>query len=102
MKLTLNFIIPLVRGVAGIWTFESNGNLSTIPQIRDCFDTLINERGYAKGVICDLNVKFATSQKPDSRSRYPVVTLVPNESRENLEKVVNARKPILLEEKKVE
>lgn len=100
VKLTLNFIIPLVRGVAGIWTFESNGNLSTIPQIRDCFDTLINERGYAKGVICDLNVKFATSQKPDSRSRYPVVTLVPNESRENLEKVVNARKPILLEEQK--
>lgn len=101
VRLTLNFIIPLVRGIAGVWTFETNGSASTIPQIRDSFDMMISERGFAKGVIFDLNVKFATSQKPGDKARYPVVSLVPNESAENLKKVFDAKKPIkYLEESK--
>lgn len=97
VRLTLNFIVPLVRGVAGLWTFETNGTASSIPNIRDAFDAMISERGFAKGIIFDLSVQFAKSQKPDEKSRYPVVSLVANESRENVEKVMNARKPISLE-----
>lgn len=100
VRLTLNFIIPLVRGIAGVWTFETNGSASTIPQVRDTFDVMLKERGYCKGVIFDLNVKFATSQKPGDNSRYPVVSLVPNESADNVQKVTQAYKPLQLEEKK--
>jgi hypothetical protein len=38
-----------------------------------------------KGVIFDLNVVFAKSQKPGVGSRYPVVNLVPNQSKENIQ-----------------
>lgn len=100
VRLTLNFIVPLVRGIAGVWTFETNGSASTIPQVRDTFDGMLQERGFCKGIIFDLNVKFATSQKPGDRSRYPVVSLIPNESADNLKKVIEAKKPIKLLEGK--
>lgn len=90
ITLTLNFIIPLVCGVAGIWTFETKGTASTIPNIRDTFDCMLLERGFCKGIIFDLNVKFATTQKPGDRSRFPVVSIVPNESEDNVLKVKKA------------
>lgn len=90
VRLTLNFIIPLVRGIAGIWTFETNGSASSIPQIRDTFDAMAKAKGFVKGIIFDLNVKFAQSQKPDNKSRFPVVSLVPNESEENVTLIKNA------------
>lgn len=43
-----------------------------------------------------MNVQFAVSQKPGDRSRYPVVTIVPNESEGNLFKVKEAFKPVKL------
>ncbi len=101
VRLTLTFILPLVRGIAGVWVFETNGTASTIPQIRDTFDTILRERGQCKGVIFDLNVKFAQSQKPGEKSRYPVVSLVLNESEENVKRIIEAKKPVnLLADKK--
>ncbi len=97
VKLTLHFVIPMVRGVAGVWCFETNGTASTIPQVRDAFDLATEMRGTAAGVIFDLNVQFATTQKPNDRSRYPVVTLVANESRMNLELMRKAKEPLQLE-----
>ena len=99
VRLTLNFIIPLVRGVVGVWTFETNGNASTIPQITDAFDTMLIERGFAKGIIFDLNVKFATTQKPGDNSRFPVVSLVANESAENIARIKRANEPLQIENK---
>lgn len=98
ITLTLNFIIPLVRGVAGLWQFSTKGSASTIPQVRDAFDAMIEQNGHASGVIFDLNVKMHKSNKPSDSSRYPVVTLVANESKESLELVQNARKPIMIEQ----
>lgn len=100
ITLTLNFIIPCVRGVAGVWQFSTKGAASTIPQIRDVFDAMLESRGFCKGIVFDLSVKFATSQKPGDRSRYPVVSLVANESEENILKVKQALKPSNLLEKK--
>jgi hypothetical protein len=100
VRLTLNFIIPLVRGVAGIWTFETNGSASTIPQVRDTFDAMLAERGFCKGIIFDLNVAFATTQKPGDKSRFPVVSLVPNESEDNVLKVKKAFEPVKVLERK--
>jgi len=90
VTLTLTFIAPLVRGVAGVWTFSTKGSASTIPTVRNTFDAVKEQRGFCKGIIFDLDVKFAKSQKPNAMSRYPVVTLVPNESPQNITKVKNA------------
>lgn len=97
--LTLNFIIPCVQGIAGVWQFSTKGTASTIPQIRDVFDAMLQAKGYVRGIIFDLNVQFAKSQKPGDKSRYPVVTLIPNESEDNMKKVKQAYKPIQIEEK---
>jgi hypothetical protein len=96
ITLTLVFILPLVRGVMGCWQFQTKGSASTIPQVRDAFDAMIEQNGKAAGVIFDLSVKIHKSNKPNDTSKYPVVTLVPNESQENLQKVHDARKPIAL------
>lgn len=90
--LTLSFIIPMVKGIAGVWQFTTKGELSTIPQIRDVFDAMNEARGFVKGIIFDLTVDFAKSQKPGINSRYPVVSLIPNESEENIAKVKDGLK----------
>lgn len=97
VTLTLNFIIPLVRGVMGVWQFQTKGVASTIPQIRDYFDAFLEQQGKVSGVIFDLSVTIAKSQKPTKSSKYPVVSLIANESRQNLEAVSQARKPIMIE-----
>lgn len=93
--LTLNFIVPMVRGIAGIWQFTTKGTASTIPQIRTVFDGMLENRGFCKGIVFDLSVQFATSQKPGDKSRYPVVSLVPNESEANILKMQKAYEPIV-------
>lgn len=97
--LTLNFVIPCVQGIAGVWQFSTKGTASTIPQIRDVFDAMLQAKGYVKGIIFDLNVQYAKSQKPGDKSRYPVVTLIPNESEDNVKKVKQAYQPLRIAEK---
>lgn len=96
VTLTVTFIIPLVRGVGGVWQFTTKGTASTIPNIRDTFDAILEEKKFVKGIIFDMNVQFAVSQKPGARSRFPVVTIVPNESEGNLFAVKEAFKPVNL------
>ena len=55
---------------------------------------MLAERGFCKGIIFDLNVQFATTQKPGDKSRFPVVSLVPNESPDNVLKVRKAWGPV--------
>ena len=90
----IEFYVPLVRGVAGVWQFSTKGTASTIPQIRETFDGMLAERGFCKGIIFDLNVQFATTQKPGDKSRFPVVSLVPNESPDNVLRVRKAWEPV--------
>jgi hypothetical protein len=92
INLTLNFMVPMVQGIAGVWQFSTNGSASTIPQIRETFDAMLQERGFIRGIIFDLNVKFATTQKPGDKSRFPVVSLVPNQSEENVNKIKDVLK----------
>lgn len=91
--LTLRFMLPKVREIAGFWEYSTKGKESTIPAVRDTFDSMLLARGSVKGVIFDLNVEFAKSQKPGVGSRYPVVTLVPNQSKENIEAVKGSLMP---------
>lgn len=99
VTLTVTFIIPLVRGVGGVWQFTTKGAASTIPNIRDIFDAVLYERGFVRGIIWDMNVQFCISQKPDTHSRYPVVSIVPNESDENIQKIKESYKPFKLIDK---
>lgn len=85
--LTLRFLIPKIKGVAGLWEFTTKGEASTIPNIRGTFDTLTEKRGFVKGIMFDLSVDFAKSQKPGKTTRYPVVSLIPNQSEQNLKEV---------------
>lgn len=96
ITLTLRFLLPLVRGVAGIWELSTKGAASSVNSIRDTFDAFKEQNGHISGVIFDLSVKMHQSQKPQCSSRYPVLSLVPNESAENLMLVKEARKPIML------
>ena len=88
--LTLRFLIPKIKGIAGYWQFTTRGANSTIPNIVATFDSVAENRGFVKGVIFDLTVEFAKSQKPGSKSRYPVVNLIPNVSEENIKMVKQA------------
>ena len=76
----------MVNKIFGVWTFETRATASSIPQIRDTFDAMLERNGHISGVLCDLNVAFAKSDSPRA-SRFPVVTLVPNETSFNTERV---------------
>lgn len=79
ISLTLNVVIPRISKIYGVWTFETKGKASTIPQITECFDSMKAREGRISGILCDLNVEFAKSDSPRA-SRFPVVSLVPNET----------------------
>jgi len=90
VSLRLRFIIPKIRGVVGYWEFSTKGDASTIPNVRNTFDAMLENRGFVRGMIFDLNVEFAKSNKPGVTSRYPVVSLVPNHSEQNVAMVKGA------------
>lgn len=99
VTLKLSFIIPRVRGVMGVWTLTTKGSASSIPQVRDAFDQMIEMQGKVAGIIFDLSVKMHSSNKPGDRSKYPVLTLCANESLPNLEMVKECSKPLMLEDR---
>lgn len=86
IQLTLHFILPMVNKIYGMWTLVTKGAASSIPQIRDCFDAMIEKNGHIDGVLCDLNVEFCKSDSP-KKSRYPVISLIPNETAQNMAKL---------------
>lgn len=79
--LTLRFIVPAVRGVVGVWQFSTKGKASSIRNIRESFDAVQLMRGTVTQSVFDLSVQFAKSNKPGVNSRYPVVSLVANDTR---------------------
>lgn len=83
--LTLRFLLPKIRGVFGAWQFTTKGVHSSIPAIRDTFDNVQITAGTVINIPFDLIVEKVTSQKPGAKSVFPVVTLIPNVSQENLE-----------------
>ena len=97
ITLTLNFIIPKVRGIMGLWQFSTKGSASSIPQVRDTFDAVLSGNGHCSGIVFDLSVKMHTSQKPTTASKYPVVSLMPNESEEVLRMIKECKKPLMIE-----
>lgn len=83
-ELTLRFLIPKIRSVVGYWQFVTKGKESSIPQIREAFDSVLKIVGKVKMVPFDLLVEFAKSTNPGQSRRYPVVSLVPNADKANM------------------
>ena len=79
--LTLRFIVPAVRGIVGVWQFSTKGKASSIRNIRESFDGVQMMRGTVTQTVFDLSVQFAKSNKPNTNSRYPVVSLIANDTR---------------------
>lgn len=103
IALTLRFVVPAVRGIIGVWQFSTKGKASSIKNIRDSFDAVRKMRGTVCQTVFDLSVAFAKSNKPGVNSRYPVVSLVANDTR--IEEIRKAITPqgnlsLLLNEKK--
>ena len=83
ITLTLNFIIPAIRGIMGVWRFSTKGSASSVNNIRNSFDSVMKMRQTVTTSVFDLSVHFHKSNKPNQNSRYPVVSLVANNSRIN-------------------
>lgn len=103
IALTLRFIVPAVRGVVGVWQFSTKGRASSIKNIRNSFDGVQMMRGTVCQTAFDLSVQFAKSNKPGVNSRYPVVSLIANDTR--IEEIRKAIEPtenlsLLLNDKK--
>lgn len=79
--LTLRFIVPAVRGIIGVWQFATKGKASSVKNIRESFDGVQLMRGTVTQTVFDLSVQFAKSNKPGVSSKYPVVSLVANDTR---------------------
>lgn len=94
VTLVLRFLVPAVRGVWGYWQLTTKGSASSIPQVRDVFDAFLERNGKISGVIFDLSVKVVKSSKPGDSSKFPVLSLLPNESEDNIRKVQGWLKPI--------
>lgn len=94
VSLTLRFLVPAVQGIWGYWQLSTSGSASSIPQVRDVFDSFLEKNGKVAGCIFDLSVKKVKSGKPGDNSTYPVLHLVPNESKESIEQVKAWLKPV--------
>lgn len=81
VTLQMQFIIPALSGVVCVWGFRTSGVASSIKNIRDSFDAVLALRGTVKGTVFDLSVTMHKSNKPDSSSRYPVVSMLANDTR---------------------
>lgn len=87
--LTLRFIIPKITGVAGMWQLTTKGKQSSVPQIVEAFDFVQKNAGTVVNIPFDLEVEKVKSQKPGSKSVFPVIRLIPNVDKDNMQIVKN-------------
>jgi len=86
-SVTIRFLLPDIKGLLGVWELTTHGEKSSIRELVSSFDKVKEMAGTVLGVPFTLSVKKVKSQKPGSSSSFPVVSLVPNISRENVEKI---------------
>jgi hypothetical protein len=84
-SLTLSFILPKIPSVFGLWQFRTLGAKSSIPAIRDTFDQVLEMAGTVQNIPFDLGIEKVKSNKPGEPTVFPVVSLIPNLSQENLD-----------------
>jgi hypothetical protein len=85
--LTIEFVIPKISTVMGLWKLETKGVLSSIPNIRDTFDEVQKQAGTVVNIPFDLQIKKVKSQRPGDKRLYPVVALIPNVGADKIDEV---------------
>ncbi len=85
--LKLQFVIPKINEIFGVWVFETKAEASSIPNIRDTFDNIKNWAGTVINIPFDLIVQKVKSQKPGENKTYSVVNLIPNISKDKMDDV---------------
>ena len=84
VTLTLTFIIPSIKGLFALWRFHTKGVASSVPDIMKTFDSVLQQAGTVRFLPFELIVKKVKSQKPGTMFLFPVVSLIPNLSQQNI------------------
>lgn len=85
--LTLRFVLLKMKGILGVWTFQTKAKEVTIPSIVKSFDLVRDKAGTIIGFPFNLMVEMKKSYSPGESRIYPVVSLIPNFTEESMEAV---------------
>jgi hypothetical protein len=85
--LTLKFVILELKGIMGYWSYQTKAKSVSIPAIVKSFDFVRERAGSIIGFPFSLIVEKKSGYSPGEPKNYPVVSLVPNFSEDNIEQV---------------
>lgn len=85
--LTLRFVLLQMKGVLGYWTYQTKAKEVTIPSIVNSFDMVRERAGTIIGFPFQLLIEMKKSYSPGEARTYPVVSLIPSFTEENIEAV---------------
>jgi hypothetical protein len=87
VMLTLRFVLLELKGIMGVWRFETKAKATTIPSIVKAFDFVRERAGTIIGFPFNLIIERKTGYNPGEAKNYPVVSLVPNFSQDAIEMI---------------
>lgn len=85
--LTLRFVLLKMTGILGYWSYQTKAKEVTIPSIIKSFDLVRGKAGTIIGFPFNLTIEMKKSYSPGEARTYPVVSLIPNFSEDNMEAV---------------
>ncbi|WP_285011300.1 recombination directionality factor [Pedobacter faecalis] len=85
--LTLRFVLLKMTGVLGYWTYQTKAKEVSIPSITKSFDMVRERANTIIGFPFNLQIEMKKSYNPGEARTYPVVTLIPSFTEENIEAV---------------
>ena len=86
--LTLRFMIPAVKGIAGLWELTTKGKETSLKNVRDSFDSVLEIASMVTNIPFDFCCEKHKSNTPNGRS-YTVLSLTANLSQASLLEVHN-------------
>lgn len=86
----------------GFWEFRTKGKETSIPQIRDTFDLILNSHGRVALLPFSLEMAKVKSSRAEANRQYPVAQLTCNLSVSNLEALANSNVSGLVTAEKLE
>jgi hypothetical protein len=87
--LTLRFVLLKMTGVLGYWSWSTKAKEVSIPSITKSFDLVMEKSGSIIGFPFNFTIEMKKSYTPGEAKTYPVVSLIPSFTEENMEAVRN-------------
>lgn len=78
IMLTLRFVLLELKGIMGVWKFETKAKATTIPSVVKAFDYVRDRAGTIIGFPFTLVVERKTGYNPGEAKSFPMVSLIPN------------------------